>query len=84
MAAWGCWDDELDVFQQTSLQAAYIRRQKWLARLRAVEIVAALNEALGGEGTSGSAQRVSVSASGRRYREVPLEGFMATMGTTWT
>ena len=78
MAAWGCWDDELDVFQQTSLQAAYIRRQKWLARLRAVEIVAALNEALGGE--SGA---TGVSASGRRYREVPLEGLMAQMGATW-
>ena len=79
LAAWGCWDDELDQFTLASLQAAYIRRQKWLARLRAVEIVAALNEALGGE--SGA---TGVSAGGRRYREVPLEGFMATMGTTWT
>jgi len=59
------------------LEGAYIRRQKWLARLQAVEIVNALGAALGGNG-SGSGTKTAA-----RYRETSLEGLMSTMGTTW-
>jgi len=54
------------------LEGAYIRRQKWLARLRAVEIVNALGEALGGKGKNA-----------RPVRETSLEGLMSQMGATW-
>jgi len=59
------------------LEGAYIRRQKWIAKLQAVEIVNTLGTALSGKGTE------SGGNSAKPYRETSLEGLMGIMGTSW-
>lgn len=43
------WDDEVDEVMLAQLSASYGRRQKWLARLMALELLEVVGETLGAE-----------------------------------
>lgn len=53
------WDDELEEAGLYELAGAYMRRQKWEARLWATELVNALAEALGNVDSGTRRKRVS-------------------------
>jgi len=60
-----------------------VRRQKYLARMQAVEFVNALSEALsmGGKHTGGNQTGAArVGNSGKRYQELSIDGMLAEMG----
>jgi hypothetical protein len=59
------------------LERAYVKRQQWIAKLHAVEVVNALGSALGGKSAG------SGGSSVKPYRETSLEGLMGQMGTSW-
>ena len=77
MSQWGQWDHEIEPVQLIELELAYMQRQRWLAKLAAVEVVNALGAALGG----GSGKMRGKTA--KPYRETSLEGLMGQMGATW-
>lgn len=56
------------------LRAAWVRRQRWIARLRAIE----LGRVFGGSSSSGGG--TVVGASGTRYQEVPAAAMLARFG----
>lgn len=83
LSQWGRWDDEIAPALLLDLQMAYVRRQKFLARMQAVEFVNALSEALsmGAKGAGpGATGKVRVGNSGKRYQEMSIDGMMAQMG----
>lgn len=49
LSQYGLEADEVDEIARSILVQAFIRRKKWEARVEAVELVNALNEALGGK-----------------------------------
>jgi hypothetical protein len=73
LAEWGCWDDELGDVTRAALQAAYVRRKRYEARLIALEIWSVLGEAL-----EGGNERVGTS--GARYREMEPEALIEMIG----
>ena len=54
-----------------------MRRQRWLARIHALELVSAIGEAL----SSDTARRSPAQAG--RFREVPAAALLARMGAGW-
>jgi hypothetical protein len=64
-------------FGSLDLELAYVRRQRWLAKLQAAEIVNALGRSLSGDSAKTSTKPA------KRYTETSLDGLMSAMGTRW-
>jgi len=80
LAEWGRWDDEFDDVTLTSLQAAYIRRKRWEARLQAVEVWNVLGQVMGNESEPAPC---AISTCGRRYQRVSSDALLTKMGVVF-
>lgn len=83
LSQWGRWDDEIEPVLLVELQLAFIRRVRWEARVMASEIGQLFAGEQGGEqdlrkGRVG--EEWGVSASGKRFRRVSVDGLMGEMG----
>jgi DNA mismatch repair protein MutH len=76
VAEYGLWEEGYDEVMLGQLAVAYIRRQQWLARLQAAEVVKALGEAMGGDGQSFDRLRMQ-----RGRRVAPGEFLRVTRGS---
>lgn len=70
MSLWGRWDDEIPPTLLAELQVAYLRRQRFEARLQAVALVTALGEALGGKPSANTQNGIVRGNSGRQYQVI--------------